>query len=197
MNMSACATLNAEEELLLGDGQPHDEEASAQIERVLEGVRAACAATEWPAFRSALRFHGPQMVQAWQRLWDFVPPDAVADDDDSRLSLSERLKQVGVSEKRIDYIQHASRMVFRAHAIAHMLDEHSDSLPSLASERKAQGELAEWMYRFARLILWQVAYGKLDVEAPCLQFATQLAVEEARDAYAYYATALEEAEHAA
>lgn len=196
MNMSACTKLNAEEEFLSGDTQPHDQEMKDLIETVLAGVRAACATKELHAFRSTLRFHAHSMREAWQRLCELLPPPSDAADN-VHVSLCEKLREAGVSETRIGYVEHADRMMFRAHAMVHMLDEHSGRIPGDALAHKTQGAQAEWMCRFARLVLWEVAHKRQPADSPCLQFAVQFIVEEARDAYAYYATALEESEQAA
>jgi hypothetical protein len=92
----------------------------------------------------------------------------------------------------IDYLEHARRTMVRARTIANAIDDY-DVIGGEAQVHIQNGGRAEWMYRSARLVLWQVALGRVAHDSPCLAFATRLAIDEARDAYAYayYATAIE------
>lgn len=185
MNTTACIRLDAQE-LFLDEATPSNSEAGRLVSTIQAGLDAACAETEWPAFKSRLRCHGPEMREAIEKLWELPPPPGASDD---REDLSDLLLEQGVSEARVDCVEHAARTMLRAHSVVHLLDEHCG--PKVDTNYIQRGDLAVWMYRFARMVLWQIAYGKIPVDTPCLSFAVTLAVDEARDAYACYASALE------
>lgn len=186
MNTSTCIKLGVEEGFFHDGREPRDGEVIHLVEKVLRSLDAACGEATWPAFKSRLRREGPELREAIEKLREIPIPAAP---DHERSCLADELLAQGVPEPRVDCVEHAERTMLRAHTIAHMLDEHSTGN---TSEHIQHGDRAMWMYGFARLALWQVASGKVATDAPCLRFAIKLAVDEARDAYAYYATALEQ-----
>ncbi len=82
-----------------------------------------------------------------------------------------------------------------ARSLSSLLDEHEQAsvlrLPRVR-EHVRQGEEAAWMHTFALLLLARVASGTTALERASTEFSLTLAVEAAYDAYAHWATALEQ-----
>lgn len=154
-------------------------------------ITEALAASSWPQFLQILRHRGPELRAALVQLVGVTSgSDGGQAAADARATLADRLRVAGMPDARADLVEHAQRMADRAHALHHML-QHRELV---TGEHVASGDQAMWMFTFARLILALAAEAPERAAAESTRFAVQLAVDEARLAYAHWATALEQSQ---
>lgn len=185
MNSAPCLPFEEEEDDIFSETSP-----STAIDDLAELVDGACSINDAPAFRSYLRQKGPRIRELLQQLDEQTkdPSDEGDDgegDEEESATLAERLEQLGETDNRVELVEHSLRMATRAARLSCTLPRRARN-----THHATEGSKALWMCRIARLVLWRVVYKDLR-SAPCVGAAVALAVDEARNAYAYFATALE------
>jgi hypothetical protein len=171
-----------------------DGDTVACLTAIDEVMRMAERETSWPCFINVLRARGPELREHMLRLVDLCSGHDEGRARRRRRLLRARLAEVGLDEEQREYVAHAQRSIVHARDVWRLLSEQGlDQAPPTpqVSEHVIEGEKAAWMYAFATVLLCRVAAGEASVEQPSTEFAMDLAVDSARDAYAHWATALQ------